>query len=168
MSYIDALILLPLLVGFVRGMMRGLISELVAILAVIMGIVGSRMWGAKFATWVAAYFTWPNEVCTVVAYTLLFLGIAIACNLLGRMFSRLIRAIHLGWLNRIMGALFGMGKWAIILMAVLLAVDTLDARFAFLQDDVKNQSVCYKPAVNAAHDCFSIARSQLGQPGTNN
>lgn len=162
-SYIDILILLPLLIGLVRGLMRGLVTELVAILAVILGVVGARVWAPDFTAWLQCQFTWPEAVCRVVAYTLLFLAIAIVCNLFGRWFSKLLRVIKLGWLNRLLGGLFGTLKWAIIVLLVILAISTLDERFGFIQPDVKNMSVCYEKTVDIAHDCLSIARSELGK-----
>lgn len=162
-SYIDILILLPLLVGLVKGLMRGLVAELVAILAVILGVIGARLWAPDFSAWLLSQFTWPDAVCNVVAYTLLFLGIAIVCNIFGRWFSKLLRVIKLGWLNRLLGGLFGTLKWGIIIMLVILAISTLDERFGFIQPDVKKKSVCYEKTVDIAHDCLSIARSELGK-----
>ena len=51
MNWLDALLLLPLLIGLIRGLMRGLITELIAILAVVIGVVGARLWGARFSAW---------------------------------------------------------------------------------------------------------------------
>lgn len=162
-SYIDVLIILPLAVGLIRGLMRGLITELIAIMAVVLGVIGARLWAPAFTAWLLANFTWPEQVCIVVAYTLLFLGIAIVCNLCGKMFSRLLRAIHLGWLNRLLGGVFGALKWTIIVLTLVFVVSTLDDKFHFIKDDLKQHSVCYKPSVHAANYCLSVARSELGE-----
>ena len=77
MTWLDIVILLPLLIGLVRGTMRGLITEVIAILAVILGFIGAKIWGQIFSTWLLTQFTWPQPVCDAVAYALLFLGIAI-------------------------------------------------------------------------------------------
>ena len=45
MTWLDIVILLPLLIGIVRGVMRGLITEVIAILAVILGFIGAKIWG---------------------------------------------------------------------------------------------------------------------------
>ena len=41
MSWLDILILLPLLIGLVRGLMKGLIVELSSIVAIILGFMGA-------------------------------------------------------------------------------------------------------------------------------
>lgn len=157
-SYIDILILLPLFIGLVRGLMRGLVSELVAILAVILGVVGARLWGAAWSAWLTTQFAWPEPVCDVVAYSLLFLGIAVLLNLVGRGFSKLLRAIHLGWLNRLCGAVFGTLKWMVIVLVLVFLVNRLDQQFHFIKDEVKQQSVTYQPAVQAAETCLGKLR----------
>lgn len=162
-SYIDVLILLPLAVGLVRGLMRGLVTELVAILAVVLGVVGARLWAPQFRLWILSNFTWPESVASVVAYTLLFLAVAIACNWVGKWLSRLLRAIHLGWLNRLLGGLFGALKWAIIVLVMVFIVSSLDDQFHFLKPEAKSQSVCYRHAVYAANHSLSVARSELGK-----
>ena len=155
MCWLDAVILLPLIYGLVRGLMRGLVTELIAILAVVLGVVGTRIWGMQFAHWLLAQFTWPEAVCNVVAYTLLFLGIVIVCNILGKLISRLLKAIHLGWVNRLLGAFFGTVKWAIIVLALVFIVSSLDEQFHFIKPSLKEASLTYNPAVHAANDCVS-------------
>ena len=88
MTWLDIVILLPLLIGLVRGTMRGLITEVIAIAAVILGFIGAKLWGQPFSEWLLTQFTWPQPVCDAVAYALLFLGIAIALNIVGRLWTR--------------------------------------------------------------------------------
>lgn len=154
-NWLDILILLPLLIGFVRGLMRGLVSEFIAILAVILGCLGAKLWGAAFSAWLLRMFTWPEAVCDVVSYALLFLAITVALNYAGRLLSRILKAIHLGWVNRLLGGVFGTAKYAVIVLAVVFLVDTLDRQFAFMQPDLKASSVTYDPAVRSAHQLLN-------------
>ena len=88
MNWLDVLLLLPLLVGLVRGLMRGLISEIIAIVVVILGVLGAKLWAPPFSKWLLTQFAWPQGVCDVVAYTLLFLGIAIVLSILARLLTK--------------------------------------------------------------------------------
>ena len=51
MNWLDALILLPLIVGLVRGLMRGFISEVIAIVVVILGVIGARFAAPPLSNW---------------------------------------------------------------------------------------------------------------------
>lgn len=163
MNWLDAIILLPLLVGLVRGLMRGLVTEFIAILAVILGCVGAKIWGGQFSTWIMQQFTWPQTICDVVAYVLLFLGIAIVLNLFGRLFTHLLKAIHLGFINRLLGGIFGALKWSIIVLTLVFVTDKLDQQFHFMKSELKQDSVTYQPAVQSANACLSFIRSESGK-----
>lgn len=162
-SYVDILLLLPLIIGLVRGLMRGLITELIAILGVVLGAIGAHLGAPSFTAWLQAHFIWPEAVYNLVAYTLLFLAIAIACNLIGRFISKVLKAIHLSWLNRLAGGLFGMLKWGFIVLVITYGVSTLDEKYHFLQPQTLSQSVCWPYAVAWSHDGLSLARSEFGK-----
>lgn len=164
-SYIDAVILVPILIGLIRGLTRGLISEIVGIVAVLLGIVGARLWAGSFTIWLTQNFTWPEPICHALAYALLFLGISLLCNLVGRMLSKLLRILHLGWANKILGAAFGGLKWSLIVLAILYGVDLVDQQFHFIKDDFKKESACYTRGVELSHAILSVTREQLGEQG---
>ena len=151
MNWLDILLLLPLLIGLVRGLMRGLITEIIAIVAIILGIVGARLWATKFSTWLLLQFAWPEAVCHVVAYALLFLAIAIVLNIIGRLLSKLLRAIQLGFINRLLGGIFGTLKWLAVVLVVVFCLNMLDSYFHFLDNSkVVQTSTLYRPFVQTA------------------
>ncbi len=148
MNWLDVLLLLPLLVGLVRGLMRGLISEIIAIVVVILGVLGSRWMAPDFSAWILAQFAWPKDVCDVVAYVLIFLAIAIILSILARLMNKFLRAIHLGWANRMLGAFFGVVKYGIIVLIVVFAIDRTNKAFHWLDaSPVVQSSVIYPQAV---------------------
>ena len=159
MTWLDVVILLPLLIGLVRGFMKGLITEIIAILAVVLGFIGAKLWGQAFSAWILTQFTWPQAVCDAVAYALLFLGITIALNIVGRLISKLLKAIHLGWINRLLGALFGTVKWALVVLALVFCINKLDTQFSFLQPELKSSSLLYETAVKYADKALDYLKS---------
>lgn len=157
MNWLDVLLLLPLLVGLVRGLMRGLISEIIAFVVVILGVLGSRFAAPPFSAWLLTQFAWPQGVCDVVAYVLLFLLIAIVLAIVARLLTKFLKAIHLGWANRLAGGLFGMVKYGIIVLVVVFAMDRTNQAFHWLDNSpVVKTSVVYPYMVKA---CAIIYRS---------
>lgn len=150
MNWLDVLIVLPLLFGLVRGLMRGLVSEVIAIMVVVLGALGSRMLAASFSAWLLRQFAWPTEVCDVVAYVLIFLVIAIMLSILAKLLQKFLRAIHLGWANRLLGGLFGLCKYGIIVLIIVYAMDRTNAHYHWLdKSPIVKTSVCYPYAVKA-------------------
>ena len=161
MSWLDIIILLPLLIGLVRGLMKGLVIEIASIVAIVLGYIGSRLWGAMFAAWLIKQFSWPETVCMVVAYALLFIGISLLLHILARAISKLFQKVSLGWLNRLLGGIFGTLKWAIIVLTLVLCVHRLDEQFQFIQPDLKEQSIIYMQAAPLSEKMWAEIKKQV-------
>lgn len=161
MSWLDILILLPLLIGLVRGLMKGLIVELSSIVAIILGFMGAKYWSASFATWLMQQFNWSETACIVVAYALLFAGIALALNILARLLSKLFQKIQLGWLNRLLGGVFGVAKWGIVIVALVLCLHNLDKQFQFIQPELKDKSIVYTTLTPYAEKAWEEIKVQV-------
>lgn len=161
MSWLDIIILVPILIGLVRGLMKGLVVEIASIAAILLGFIGSRMWGAMFAAWLIEQFSWPESVCVVIAYALLFVGISVVLHILAKLLTKLFKTVALGWLNRLLGGLFGTLKWMIIVLLLVLCVHRLDDQFHFLQDDLKKQSIVYMQAAPLAEKIWMEVKNQI-------
>jgi membrane protein required for colicin V production len=141
--------------------MKGLVVEIASIAAILLGFIGSRMWGAMFAAWLIEQFSWPESVCVVIAYALLFVGISVVLHILAKLLTKLFKTVALGWLNRLLGGLFGTLKWMIIVLLLVLCVHRLDDQFHFLQDDLKNQSIVYMQAAPLAEKIWMEVKNQI-------
>ena len=152
MNWFDILLVLPLLVGLVRGLMRGFVTEVVAILVVILGVLGAQGWAPAFAKWMVKQFAWQAEVCDIVAYVLIFLAIAIVLAIIARMLSKLLKAIHLGWANRLFGGILGIGKYAILVLIAVFVMEKTDKSFHWIKkSEAVKTSIVYPYAVEAVH-----------------
>ena len=161
MTWLDILILLPLLIGLIRGLMKGLIVEISSIVAILLGFFGAKYWSAAFASWIMLQFKWGETACIVVAYALLFAGIALGLNIVARLLSKLFQKIQLGWLNRFLGGLFGTAKWGIVIVALVLCVHNLDKQLQFLRPELKEKSVVYTTLTPYAEQAWEEIKSQV-------
>lgn len=161
MSWLDILILLPLLIGLIRGLMKGLIVEVVSIAAIVLGFLGAKWWSAGFASWLMQQFEWNETACIVVAYALIFAGIALGLNIIARLLSKLFQKIQLGWINRLLGGVFGTAKWGIVIVALVLCVHNLDKQFQFIQPELKEKSVVYTTLTPYAEQAWEEIKAQV-------
>lgn len=161
MSWLDILILLPLLIGLVRGLMKGLIVEITSIVAIVLSFWGAQSWSAAFASWLMQQFEWNETASIVIAYALLFAGIALLLNIFARLLSKLFQKIQLGWLNRLLGGVFGIAKWGIVIMALVLCLHNLDKQFQFIKPELKEQSVVYTHITPYAERAWEEIKSQV-------
>lgn len=150
MSYLDIILLLPLVYGLIRGLMRGIVKEIFAIVGIILGIVVARMFAGDAAVWLQQLSSWDVNLLKPIAAFVIFMAVALLCNLLAGLLTRLIKMISLSWVNRLVGGLFGVAKWALIVVVIVACIDMLDGLLHFIRPELKQSAVCYTYALQAA------------------
>ena len=161
MTWLDIMILLPMLVGLIIGIKRGLIIELTYLISIIVGGICARTLSAPVTIWLEQQFTWSEAVCSVVAYALLFLISTILLCLLGKLMTKFFKAIKLGWVNRLLGGVFGLAKYATVVLVIVLCLHRLDTHFQFLNENLKTNSIIYKAVAPLSERTWDTLRSKI-------
>ncbi len=156
MNYFDITILLVVLFFSIRGLFKGLVIELSSVLALILGI-----WGAiRFSGFVGNRFTELFDLNTqwlgLIAFAVTFVLIVIGVHFLAIAVDKLLSAVALGWLVKILGGVFGLIKALIITSIVLVFLNTINERVEFLPPDKVNDSLLYKPVSRIAPAIFPL------------
>ena len=149
-NYLDIIILLPIIYGLVRGLMRGFVVECTAIIAIVLGIVAAKLWAPPFAGKILQVLEMPEGLAQSLSYVLLFVGVTLFCKAIARLVHRFLKAISLGWLDRLTGGLFGGLKWALILSVVLNLLLIPEQYVQIIKDEAKQTSELYQPILRIA------------------
>jgi len=145
MNYIDLVLAIILIIAAVQGFRKGFIVELASLAALVLGI-----WGAiKFSDWTADFITdttnFHSEHLSTIAFVITFIAIVILIHILGKMLDNVVKAVALGFLNRLAGIIFGVLKTSVILSIFLLLFDSVDENVHILPDRQKTESKIYSP-----------------------
>lgn len=149
-NYLDIIILLPIIYGLVRGLMRGFVVECTAIIAIVLGIIAAKLWAPPFAVKILQVLEMPEGLAQSLAYVLLFVGVTLFCKAIARLVHRFLKAISLGWLDRLAGGLFGGLKWALILSVILNLLLIPEQYVQIIKDEAKQSSELYQPILRIA------------------
>ena len=147
MNYLDIIIALPIIYGIIRGVMRGIVMEVFAIVGIILGIVVARMYAGDAAVWLQQVSQWDVNLLQPIASFVIFIVVALVCNMLAKLLTKLFKMIALGWMNRLAGGLFGAAKWIIILAVIITCVDMLDGVLHFIKPELRESSILYPRAI---------------------
>ena len=79
-----------------------------------------------------------------------FIITIIIALLVSRLADKLISSISLGWLNSLLGGVFGGLKFAIIISVLMNVFDALDTKFHFARPESKTESIGYYPVLKLA------------------
>lgn len=154
MNTFDIILAALLVFGFVRGLLKGLFVEVASLVALIAGIYGAIHFSYFVGNLLADYVTWDERYITIVSFAVTFAGIVIAISLLGKMFTKMADFAALGFLNKLLGGVFGALKIGLILSIVLLVFSKLNDTIPFISEDQKEDSILYEPLKNLAPTLF--------------
>jgi membrane protein required for colicin V production len=145
MNYIDLIFGIILILAAIQGFRKGFIVEIASLAALILGI-----WGAvNFSDWTAGYisrtFDYHSKFLGTMAFLVTFIVIVILVSILGKILDGAIKAVALGFLNRLAGIIFGILKVAVILSVLLLLFDPIDENMHILPSKQKADSKLYTP-----------------------
>jgi membrane protein required for colicin V production len=145
MSILDIALLVLLILGLVRGFSRGFFVEIASVVALIAGIYGAF----HFSNFASSFFKervdWDENTVNIVAFVSTFIIIVLVIALAGKALTKIADFAMLGLLNKLLGALFGGFKVALILSVFLIVVEKLHANILFVKEADKQGSVLYYP-----------------------
>ncbi len=145
MTIIDIILIILLAWGLVKGLRNGFIHEAASLAALILGIYGAIKFSDYTAGLLVEHFSMTGKYLGIFALALTFLAIVILVHFLGEILDKLVKAVALGFVNKLVGAVFGVLKMAFILSLFLFILNTLDSKTHFLPKDKLEKSLLYKP-----------------------
>jgi len=156
MNWIDFIIIILLVFGLARGFINGFIKELASLLALILGI-----WGAiKFSSFTAErlydYFDMTGKYVGIIAFLVTFVIIVIIVHFIGLLIDKFADKVSLGFLNSVLGLVFGVFKSALILSVIFVVLNAIDAKHHFLPRETIENSRLYNPIADIAPAIFPI------------
>jgi membrane protein required for colicin V production len=156
MNYIDIIIIVALVLGMIGGFINGLVKEVASLAALILGI-----WGAiRFSSFTAAklydYFDMSGKYVGIISFIITFAVIVIIIHFIGMLVDRLVDAVALGFINRLLGIVFGLFKSVLIMSVIFVVLNAIDARRPFLPKEKIEKSFLYNPISDIAPALFPI------------
>jgi membrane protein required for colicin V production len=156
MNYIDVIIIVILGLGMVRGFINGLVKEVASLAALLLGIWGAVKFSGFTAEKLYDYFDLTGKYVGIVSFIITFSIIVVIIHFIGLLVDKLIDAVSLSFINRLLGIIFGLFKSVLILSVVLLVLNAINARKTFLPNDKIEESMLYNPISDIAPAIFPI------------
>jgi len=154
MNTIDLVFAILLLWAAYRGYSKGFIVQLATLAALLLGILGAVMFSDFTSGLIIKKFDVSGQYLPIISFAITFIVIVIAVHLLAKMINKLVDAIALGIVNRLLGVLFSVVKIAFVVSIILVLINKVDNKYNFIPDDTKNNSLLYRPLSNFAPMIF--------------
>jgi membrane protein required for colicin V production len=148
---LDIILLIPLVFGAYLGFKKGLLLEIVSLLAFFLAIIGAFKLVDFGQELLSPYFQNWEKALPIISFVLLFVGILLLVNLIGKVAKKILDMTLLGGLDNFAGAVLGLLKWAFGVSLVLWLATSVDMN---LSNELTDNTYIYPVLASVAPVVF--------------
>ncbi len=161
MNVLDIILLLCFVPAIIGGLRRGFIAQVVAIISIILGIWLSFKFSAVLSGWLGQWIEAGEQVLHVISFAVIMILAILALAAVGKLIEATVKIILLGWLNRLLGLIFALLKYALIIGLLLMLFNSLNGQFHLVNQKVLDSSLLYGPLLNMANSVFPYLKALI-------
>ena len=129
MATLDWIFAAVLLASMLIGAWRGLVFEILSLIAWVVAFFIAQWWAADVAVWLPVAKL-QGALRHAAAFVLVFVAAVFACSFVAWLAKKLIEAIGLRPADRVLGAVFGVLRGLVLLLAVAVVAGLTPLRDA--------------------------------------
>ncbi|MFD2563706.1 CvpA family protein [Aquimarina rubra] len=150
MNYIDIILGILLLWGLIKGFSKGLFVSLASLVALIAGIYIAVHFSHLVGGYLEQYVNWGDGAMKLTAFAITFIIVVILISLAGKLLTKIADFASLGVLNKLLGAAFGVLKFAFIASVVIIFIDAGNRSLGIIKQETLDSSILYSPVKKLA------------------
>lgn len=141
MNSIDLFVIIVTAFFLVRGLFRGFILELTIVIGLFSGYILAASYHDLLSAILIGYFTQlPESAADIISFAAIFILVNIVLRIVAGIITKTLKFAMLGWLNRLLGAIFGSIKSLIILSIAVFILNLIPFSDSLLQKIGKEDS----------------------------
>lgn len=161
MNIIDLILIIILVAAAIHGFVRGFFVEFASVAAIVLGVVCAMMFSGYFQSWLSGVVSWRPATIKAASFFFVFISVLIVVHLIANAMEKLIRAVALGLLSRIGGAIFGVIKTAFILSFLMYLVARIESYdVTIIPKAPRSSSKMYAPIEKLAPNILPFLREE--------
>jgi len=142
-TVLDYCILALFIPPIISGIIKGFVSQAVSLIAIIVGIWAAYSFSDIFSPYLKNCFRSDSSLINLLSFAIIFIVILIIGYFAGKLASKFIKLIMLGWLDKLLGALFAIIKCAVIISVLIYILNSLNTHLNFIPQSTLSQSKVY-------------------------
>jgi membrane protein required for colicin V production len=148
MNSVDIILSIILLYGAIRGFFRGFFAELASLIGFIAGIFIAVYFSYILSDFLSERVSWNIQFVNLIAFAITFIIVVFTISLAGKFITGLLNFAALGFLNKILGACFGLLKLAFIISVIIMFFGAVNEEIEIVEQETLERSILY-PHVKA-------------------
>lgn len=128
--------------------------------ALVLGIFGAIRLRPMFASLLDSLFDISHDYLNIIAFSVAFIVIVIVVHLVAFVVEKLVKAVALNLVNRLLGMGFGLVVTAFVISMILWPVNQVNEEKQFIKPERIENSLLYKPLSAFAPAVFPYLKKQ--------
>ena len=145
MNYIDIILIIPLLWGLYKGFSKGLIIEAATLIAFGLAVWGGIKFSNFLSVWMRDSLGWTSKYLPIISFAVIFIGILVLIFFIAKLIERFVKAVSLGFVNKLAGGIFGVLKFGLILSMLIFILNAVEKTIQVIPTQTKKSSLLYEP-----------------------
>jgi membrane protein required for colicin V production len=164
MAAIDIVLVAVMIYAIVRGAMKGFIVSIASMFGVFISLFVAKNYGEDVMHFILSKVEWTAETNYIVSFVVVFLLMMILVRFGAIAVSKLANMVMLGWLDKLLGAVFTWVKYLVIISACLYVFDRINNHLHFASEEYLQSSALYQPVKSIAEYLVAQDFSDAKQP----
>jgi len=156
MIVIDLIIAVLLGYALFKGLQKGLVVSVISLVALIVGIYLSLRFSFYTRDILIESTQWNANTITIASFFITFLIVLIALFALGKIITKMVDSLALGFVNKLAGALFEGIKMILIISVFLNLFQKINFNNLIVSEEKLNESLFYKPVESISKTVFPL------------
>ena len=97
----------------------------------------------------------------IAAFAIIFILVIVVLSLIGKLLDKIIQIVMLGWLNKLLGGLFAILKWILIMSLIVVAFNSINQTFHLVKPSILAESQLYPLLNEMANAIFPYLKNLL-------
>ena len=159
MNYLDIILSLILFYGLFKGFTRGLIIEAASLLSIIVGILGALAFTPIIESLLSYFLSNEKLPSSIILFTVSLILIVLGVNFFARNLTKFIKLISLGGVNKVLGGIFGVSKYILLISILFVFVDQFSFMFEYFESNLLEESVMFESLKNVGYYIIQLLES---------
>lgn len=163
MATFDIILLAIFIPGIILGLVKGLITQVVSLVSVVVGAILASRFAPNLTEVAMLQFDTQEKATYVVCFILIFLVTVLVLALVGHLVTKLFKIATLGWLNRLLGAVFAIFTTALVLGLLLSVFEGLNSSWGIVEPEKIQDLRVWHILTNFSSTLFPQLKLFIGQ-----
>ena len=161
MNILDIIILCCLVPAIIRGVSKGFVNQAFSLLAMILGVWLSFKFSGTLGDWLVSFVEVPAGLTHIIAFAIIMLVVMLFIHLAGKTMEKILKVVMLGWLNKLLGAVFALLTAVLIVGLVIILFDSINNTIPLVKESTVDGSILYHPVKDIANMIFPYIKELI-------